>query len=209
MTHWKPTPPPFYKHKKTVYKTMSAVADFIYQIGEYEALRKPSLPVQLNKLKTPEYKAKIRYMRSCMKKYRRLTGKGRAIAAVQLGFPEEMIVVYDPDVKNEAWIMINPKITKKSKEMLIYPEMCMSAMPAIAKVARPAWVEIEYYDEKGEKHLWDTKDSTDKGRMSNRILQHEIDHLPGHICIDRVSSRKIIYESDPTFYQKASFEGVK
>lgn len=209
MTDWKPTFPPYSNHKKTVYKSIAAVADFVYQIGEYAALREPSVPVKLEKLVTPEYKAKVRYMRACMKKYRKLTGKGRAIAAVQLGFPEEMIVVYDAEVKNETWMMINPKIIKKSKESLIYPEMCMSAMPAIAPVVRPAWVEVEYYDEHGIKHLWDTKADTERGRMYNRILQHEIDHLPGYICIDRVQSREIIFESDPTFYQKASFESVK
>ncbi len=209
MKDWKPTLPPFRKYKKEAFKSVIAVSDFIYQIGEFPALRMPSKPIDISKLKTPEYLAKIKYMKSCLKKYRKLTGKGRAIAAVQLGFPEEMIVVYNPEIKGETFMLINPVITKKSKELLKYPEMCMSAMPLIAPVIRPAWVEVEYYDENGKKQKWNTKADTDKGRMYNRILQHEIDHLPGFICIDRASSRDIILESDPTFYKNAKFEKVK
>lgn len=206
---WKPPLPPYAQFKKENLAKQARVASFIYQIGEYDALRKPSKQVDIKKLATPEYKAKIQYMKACMKRYRKLTGMGRAIAAVQLGFPEEMIAVYDPDIKSEYFFLINPKITKRSKELLRYPEMCMSAMPAIAPVVRPAWVEVEYFDEKGKKHLWNTKADTGKGRMYNRILQHEIDHLPGIINIDRVQSKDIIYESDPSFYQTASFQEVK
>ncbi len=104
--------------KKEAFKSVIAVSDFIYQIGEFPALRMPSKPVDISKLKTPEYLAKIKYMKSCLKKYRKLTGKGRAIAAVQLGFPEEMIVVYNPEIKGETFMLINPVITKKSKELL-------------------------------------------------------------------------------------------
>lgn len=206
---WKPTPPQFAKFKKENLIKQAKIVDFIYQIGEYEELRAPSQPVDLKRINTLEYKAKIKYMKDSLKKYRRLTGKGRAIAGVQLGIPEEIIVIYDPDIKGESFIMINPKITKKSKEQLLYPEMCMSAMPAIAPVVRPSWVEVEYFDEKGEKHVWNMKDNTGKGRMYNRILQHEIDHLPGIINIDKVKSKDIIFESDPNFYKSATFTKIK
>lgn len=209
MNTWKPTLPPFRKYKKEIFNSVIAVSDFIYQIGEYPELRKPSRSVNISKLKTPEYKAKIKYMKKSLKKYRELTGKGRAIAAVQLGFSEAIIVVYDKDTKEESFMMINPVITKESKELFRYPEMCMSATPLIAPVIRPAWVEVAYYDEDGKKQKWITKADTDKSKMYNRILQHEIDHLIGFICIDRVSSRDIVLESDPKFYKNATFEEVK
>ncbi len=45
-------------------------------------------------------------------------------------------------------------------------------------------------------------------KMYNRVIQHEIDHLPGIINLDRVESKEIIYESDPNFYKRAAFEPV-
>ncbi len=115
MKTWRPKLAPFRKHKKEVYASMSIVSDFIYQIGEYPPLREPSKPVDISKLSTPEYKAKIRYMKTCLKKYRKLTGKGRALAAVQLGIPEEIIVVYMPELEGEMMTIINPVITKNQK----------------------------------------------------------------------------------------------
>lgn len=206
---WKPVLPPFRTHKKEVYKNMSLVSDFIYQIGEYSSLREKSKEIPVTKITSPEYQAKIAYMKRCLLKYRKITGKGRGIAAVQLGFPEKMIVVFMPEIKGKLLIIINPKITKSAKQLFIYPEMCMSANPAIAPVVRPAWIEFTYYDEFGKKQSWNTKAEDTLGIMYNRVFEHEIDHLDGVINIDRVQSREIIYESDPKFYQTASFQEVK
>ena len=209
MKSWKPTLPPFRTYKKELLDKQKVLADFIYQIGEYDALRLPSKDVPIDKITSPEYQAKIKHMKQSLLKYRKLTGKGRGIAAVQLGFPEKMIVVYMPEIEGKLLMLINPKITKQSTEKLKYPEMCMSASPAIAPVVRPAWIEFAYYDETGKKQLWNTKADTDLGRMYNRVFEHEIDHLDGFINIDRVSSKEIIYESDPTFYQTTTFQKSK
>lgn len=208
MKAWKPTPAPFRRYKKELLAKQALVANFIYQIGEFPSLRQVSKPVIIENITSPEYKAKIRYMKNCLLKYRKLTGKGRALAGVQLGIPENMIAVWMPEIKPKILILINPKIIRKSKEKLIYPEMCMSAMPAIAPVVRRAWVEVEYYDEKGSKHKWTTKADDKLGIMYNRVFQHEIDHLHGIINIDLVQSKDIIYESDPTFYKTATFTQV-
>ena len=84
----------------------------------------------------------------------------------------------------------------------------MSANPIIAKVTRPAWIEIEYYDEFGNKHHWNTKVTTKKTRSYNRVLQHELDHLDGIICIDKVDSKDLILESDPNFLKTSKYEEV-
>lgn len=188
---------------------------FIYQIGESEDLRKPSFTVPLDKIQTLEYKAKISYLKKCMLWYRKLTKKGRAIAGVQVGIPEQIIVVYlpagmqgTPEKQSKTWILINPKVEKRSEKMLEYPEMCMSANSLIATVKRPAWIECSYYDEQGKKQYWDTKDTTNRGQMYNRVLQHEIDHIHGIINIDLVESKSLIFISDPKFYARATFKEV-
>lgn len=86
----------------------------------------------------------------------------------------------------------------------------MSALPVIAPVARAAYVEVEYYDEKGAKKHWNLKESLIESKMMNRVLQHEIDHMDGIICVDLVKNpRELLLESDPKFYDKARFEVVK
>lgn len=199
MKSFKPKPAPFRKFKKKVFERVSLVADFIYQIGEFDDLRKPSKEVPLDKFKSLEYKLKFKYLKNCLRRYRKLTGYGRGITAVQVGIPERFSIIYTPE---KSFIIINPKITKVSSKKYLYPEMCMSADPIIAPTIRPAWIEFEYLDEEGEKKFWNTKDDTDLGRMMNRVFQHEIDHMEGIINIDKVSSKDLILESDPKFYSK-------
>jgi len=203
---WKPTQPPFVNFKKNVFQKAGEVAEFIYQIGEFNALRLPSKEVPLKEIKTEEFKSKVEYLKDCLLRYREITGYGRGITAVQIGIPERFSVIYTPE---KLIIIINPKITKKSSEMLLYPEICMSANPIIAPTIRPSWVEFSYYDEEGRLRHWNTHNDRDKGKIMNRVFQHEIDHMDGIVNIDKVKDPKeLILESDPKFYDTAKFEEV-
>lgn len=82
MKSWEPTPPPFRKHKPKAFARAAIVSSFIYQIGESSILRKLSTEVPVNQITSKQMKAKIRYLKSCLIKYRKLTGLGRGIAAV-------------------------------------------------------------------------------------------------------------------------------
>lgn len=198
--------PQFSKFKKKVFRNAGKVTDFIYLVGESPILREPCREVLLNKIKSGEMKKKIDYLKDCLLKYRKLTGQGRAIAAVQVGIPERFAVVYTPE---KLFTIINPKITHRSKTFLKYPEICMSANPVIVPLERSAWIEFDYYDEEGLKNHWNTKDDTQQGRILNRVFQHEIDHMDGIINLDLVENPKeLIFHSDPDFYKKAKFEKV-
>lgn len=205
---WKPTPPKDYKYKKQNLADLAKTAKFIYQIGETSALRKPSKKVSIVKLSSPEYKAKFKYLKKCMQDYRRLTGKGRGIAAVQVGIPEKFFVLYVPEKKDKYHLFINPQILRVSEVSYRYPEACMSCNSLIANVVRPAWVEFTYLTEKGKEGLWSQKDATKKERLYNRVVQHEIDHLEGIVNIDTVQSRDLIFESNEEYYKKAKLEKV-
>jgi peptide deformylase len=130
---------------------------------------------------------------------------GVGIAAVQVGIPERFAIIQLPKYGKKVFTIINPQIVKQSEEKLLYPEMCMSAHPCIAPVVRPAWIEFTYFDDNGEKHVWDKKADDEEGKRFNRVFQHEIDHLNGFINIDHVQSKDIIFESDPVFYSSATF----
>lgn len=205
---WKATLPPFRKHKKKVFSQIIETGKFIYQIGESPLLRKLSKDVSLAEIGSNEFRRKIEYAKRCLKRFRKLTGMGRGITAVQVGISERFSVIYMPEVKGKILPIINPKIVKQSTKLLRYPEICMSANPIIVPVVRPAWIKFEYYDEQGNKQYWNRKDDTKEGRIYNRVFQHEIDHMDGIINIDKVSSKDIILESDPNFYNTAKFEEV-
>ena len=206
MKKWKPVLPPFRSHKAKQFRKVAKTSQFMYQIGDYDALRRPSKEVPVKEIGSKEFGQKIKYLKDTMRKYRRETGLGRGITAVQIGIPERFSVVNTP---KKLLIIINPKITKRSKEKYIYPEICMSANPIIAPTVRPAWIEFEYFDENGRKKYWKTKDKTKLGRMLNRVFQHEFDHMEGMINIDKLSGKDLIFEVDPKFYDNAKFEKVK
>lgn len=203
---WKPVPPPYRVFKKNVFRNAAQVSQFIYQIGEYPSLRQPSSEIPTEKITTKEYQKKFRYIKTCLLKYRKITGYGRGITGIQIGIRERFSVVYTPE---KLLIIINPRIHNQSNISLRYPEICMSANPIVAPTVRPAWIEFEYYDEFAQKKLWNIKDDTEAGKIMNRVFQHEIDHMEGIINIDTVHfSRELILESDPDFYKDASFEEV-
>lgn len=198
------TLPPFSKFKKKVFRNAGKITDFIYQVGESKILREPSREVSIYKINSAEMKRKSAYLKDCLLRYRKLTGQGRAIAAVQVGICERFAVVYTSE---KLLTIINPKITNRSKELLKYPEICMSANPVIVPLKRPAWIEFDYYDEKGLKKHWNIKDDTEQGRILNRVFQHEIDHMDGIINLDLVENPKeLILHSDPDFYKNAKFK---
>lgn len=203
---WQPQRPPFADFKKIVFQKAGEVSEFVYQIGEYEELRRHSKEVVIKDIKSVDFKAKVKYIKDSLLRYREITGYGRGITAIQIGIPEKFSVIYTPE---QLILIINPKITKKSQKMLLYPEMCMSVNPVIAPTVRPSWIEFDYYDENGKLQRWKTKDDTDQGKIMNRVFQHEIDHMNGIINIDNIEDPKeLILESDPNFYQNAKFEEV-
>ncbi len=195
--------PPFRKFKSKQFIEYSKVSSFIYQKNESSILETPAKKVNPKIITTPEFQKKIKYIKDCLKKYRKITGVGRGIAAPQIGYSEKFAVIYTPQ---ELILIINPIITKISENKYLYPEMCMSAVPVIAKVIRPAWVEFKYLDEKGQPKFWTTKDNTKQGKILNRVFQHEIDHLEGIINIKKIDSLEdLLFYSNPTFYDKAKF----
>lgn len=207
ITTWTPVDPPFRRAKQKVFLETAVTGQFIYQLGE-GMLRKSSAQVKPKDISSKAFQKKLRFVEQCLLKYRQLTGMGRGISAVQVGIQECFTIIYMPENKSGFMIMINPVIMKRSEKKLRYPEICMSAHPLVAPVVQSEWVEVEYYDELGDKQYWAQKSNTKQGRIYNRVLQHEIDHLNGIINIDRVAAKDIIFALDPDFYEQATFEEI-
>ena len=132
---------------------------------------------------TPELKQFIADM------YETLTqAEGCGLAAPQVGKPWRLFVVDGselaedyPECKDFKRAFINPELLETSEETSTYSEGCLS-LPGISEnVVRPSTIKIRFLDEDFKEH-----EETFTGFQA-RIVQHEYDHLEGHVFTDRIS----------------------
>ncbi len=110
---------------------------------------------------------------------------GVGLAAPQIGVSRQIAVI-NPEPGNDATLlkMVNPRIVASSDELETIEEGCLSVPGIRGEVARHAWVEVVYRDEKGVER------SLRAEGLLARIVQHELDHLNGVLFIDRLSLAK-------------------
>ena len=106
---------------------------------------------------------------------------GVGLAAPQVGILKRIVVIDVSPEGEEPIILINPEIIEESEEDTTFSEGCLS-LPGISEnVIRPASITIRYMDENFTEHT-ETYDG-----FAARIIQHEYDHLEGHVFTDRIS----------------------
>ena len=113
--------------------------------------------------------------------WRKTTGYGRGIAAPQIGVSKRVIFLRLPG--EEPWPLVNPKIVKRSAERIVVWDACLSFLSIFMQVERNRDITVQYQDLQGETR------EIQAGELRNlsELLQHEIDHLDGILCIDRVT----------------------
>ena len=120
---------------------------------------------------------------------------GMGLAFPQLGINERIIVIVHEyeDGKFDNYVMINPKITSSSNELVAVEagEGCLSVNRDVeGHIPRFARITVEGYDEDGNKI---------KVRAREELavaFQHEIDHLNGILFYDRIDKNKRFYTDD-------------
>lgn len=137
----------------------------------------------------------IAKLKKTFKRYQKITGKGVGMAAPQIGITKRFIII---SIDDKSTIIINPRITTRSKKKTIAEEWCMSMGITTATVIRPKFIAVEYLDEKGIKQV------LKPNALNSRLLQHEIDHLDGILCIDRA-----IKNGQRFVYDMKQFRGIK
>jgi peptide deformylase len=82
---------------------------------------------------------------------------------------------------------INPKIVNHSEEIICFEgDGCLSIPNISGTSRRYAWVDVEYYNEKGEL-IKERLSGTSRGSdFTGVIFQHEYDHLQGVLFIDKL-----------------------
>ena len=109
---------------------------------------------------------------------------GIGLAAPQVAVNKQLLVVdSDPeDAATPPLVLINPKITRYSKELAKGQEGCLSIPGVYLDVIRPAAIEVSFKDELGKPCKLQVDD------LVARVIQHEMDHLNGVMFVDRVDN---------------------
>lgn len=112
--------------------------------------------------------------------FRKKYGKGRAIAAPQVGVKKRVIYrLLDTPV-----LFINPVLEFPDDELYEVLDDCMSFPGLFVKVLRHKRVRVHYRDESWEERVMDME-----GDMSE-LIQHEFDHLDGILATMRAMDDK-------------------
>jgi peptide deformylase len=101
---------------------------------------------------------------------------GVGLAANQIGVLRRLFVFADGE---EDRVIVNPVLTKSSKDTEVDDEGCLSLRGVLVPVERPTSVTIEGVDAKGEPVRLELEPP------ASRVVQHELDHLDGVLIIDR------------------------
>jgi peptide deformylase len=166
----------------------------IVQAGD-PVLRQIAHPLRLDEIQSAEIQQTIANM---LENLRLAPGVG--LAAPQIGLGLQLAVIEDRPEYHSSWtaeqlrargrvpidfhVLINPELEIIGGNAQVeFFEGCLSVTGYTAEVPRYASVRVRYLNEHGEKQ------QVEAHGWYARILQHEIDHLNGHLFIDRMKPR--------------------
>jgi peptide deformylase len=112
---------------------------------------------------------------------------GIGLAANQIGIAKRVFVMGSNGIDGfpTPFALFNPKILRASEEQELMKEGCLSYPDLWLSIKRPAVIEVEYQDSKGNTH-----EAAMSGLIA-RCFQHELDHLNGVCFVDIVSPMKL------------------
>ena len=113
---------------------------------------------------------------------------GVGIAAPQVGVLKNLFLfirIDKPDFPIQ--VAINPRIVNHPKETICFEgDGCLSIPNISANSIRFPWVEVEYWDEKGNFHTEKLIGYSRDEDFTSIIFQHEFDHLNGILFTDKI-----------------------
>lgn len=108
---------------------------------------------------------------------------GVGLAATQIDYHYQLIVMDVSEEKNEPLVLINPRIVETEGSQTCQ-EGCLSVPTIFADVTRAERVVVEALDRNGELRRIDATD------LLAVCIQHEMDHLAGKVFVDYLSPLK-------------------
>lgn len=166
--------------KKKTKKSVTAPKKIFTEWGE-AVLSEPTKTVPADYIKSPEFKKIVGGM------FKTIEGIGVGLAANQIGIPYRFaVVVIKPTVNRPnipsvpPTVLINPKILDRSKELQYGWEACLSCNGTWFYTPRARWIKVSYVNGENKKITQKVEG------FPAVVFQHEIDHLDGNICGERV-----------------------
>ncbi len=151
---------------------------------EEKILRKKTEKFDFGKFSKAEVDKLVQDMRETMRE-----ANGIGLAANQIGLPYQVFVAeVEGNNGKKFYSVFNPKIEKKSEEEVYFEEGCLSVPGSYGNVERAEEIMLIGQDKRGKPvkiKAWG---------MLARVFQHEVDHLNGHLFLDRA---KEIFNSEP------------
>lgn len=108
---------------------------------------------------------------------------GVGLAAVQVGVLKRILVLdtaKDGEPPNPI-AMANPELIALGQTTRVHEEGCLSIPDVHVDIERPSTVTVRYVDRHGKEQELEADD------LLATAVQHEIDHLDGHLIIDFLS----------------------
>jgi peptide deformylase len=111
--------------------------------------------------------------------------KGVGLAATQVDVHERVVVIDTSEERNQPRVLINPEITWRSDEMLVWEEGCLSVPTIYDKVERHARVKVRALGRDGQPYEFEADED-----LLSVCVQHELDHLMGKVFVEYLSPLK-------------------
>jgi peptide deformylase len=165
----------------------------IFHVG-HPVLRQMSRALSPKDIRSPAITDLIERMRETLR-----DAPGVGLAAPQIGEPLQLAVIEDradyhkglteAELKERQrvpvgfHVLVNPQIELLSPPEVSFFEGCLSLPGFMAEVPRSRSVRVTCLDEHAKPRIIEAEG------WYARILQHEIDHLNGHLYIDRMNEQ--------------------
>ncbi|MEY2867428.1 MAG: peptide deformylase [Pseudomonadota bacterium] len=108
---------------------------------------------------------------------------GIGLAATQVNFHKQLLVLDISEDKSQPMVFINPKIVVKDGKQ-VYQEGCLSLPNIYADVTRYNQITVEALDRHGQPF------TLEADGLLAVCIQHEMDHLIGKVFVDHLSPLK-------------------
>jgi peptide deformylase len=186
----------------------------IVQVGD-PVLRQRARELTRDEIVSPYIQDMIVRMRDTMR-----DAPGVGLAAPQIGESLQLAVIEDPPALHGGLtpeqlsereraavpfhVLINPRLQPEGTDVVLAYEGCLSFSAFMMIVPRWRSVRVEALDERGEPVV-----KVASGWYA-RILQHEIDHLRGVVCCDRMEPRTLTtHDNHMRYWRGMPLEDVR
>ena len=114
--------------------------------------------------------------------------EGVGLAAPQVGILKRVAVIdAGEEYQDEPLVLINPEVLETDGEQTDY-EGCLSVPGKVGRVTRPNYAKVKAYDRDMNEYIVEGE-----GLLA-RALLHEIEHLDGHMYVEKVSGSLLTSE---------------